>query len=84
MADNDTKIAVLQNQMNNVEKKVDEGFRDARDEMVKLNTKLDLFIESAESKFASKWVETTLARINWIIIIAIIGAILSLVVITNK
>jgi hypothetical protein len=72
------RIIKLETQMDNIEKKVDDGFKatDARfDNMEKL---VKDFIEKSESKFASKWVEKVLWGAGAIIGTSLLAALLKL------
>lgn len=42
----------------------------------KLEAKLDIAIEKIDNKKADKWVEDVIQKVNWMIISAVIGAIL--------
>lgn len=75
----ETKVAVMQNQIKNVEQKVDEGFDSAKTEMAKLNKKMDDFIATANASFASKWVEDDLIWLRRMVIGAVVMAILGIV-----
>lgn len=59
-----TEVAVIKNQMNNIEKKMDE-----------LGEKMDGFIKAAEERFAGKWVEKLMLLVGGAVIVAIIGLI---------
>lgn len=67
-ASDSTKIAVLQNQMDNIKNTTD-----------RIEAKLDSFLAEAPSMFAGKWVETTLKTAMTVIMIAVLGAVLALI-----
>lgn len=64
----EVEVAVLQNQMDNIEKKVDQGFDG-------INKRLD----GLDNKFAGKWVETPLKLIGGAIGLALVGALMALI-----
>lgn len=64
------RIIRLETQMNNIEKKVDEGFENVLKRL-----------DSLDEKYASKWVEVALSRIGWVVILAVVSALLALVII---
>lgn len=64
----ETQIAVLQNQMNNVENKLDV-----------LNKKFDDFLKDAPSMFAGKWVETLFKYVVVATLLAVLGGLYALV-----
>lgn len=77
---NETKIAVLQTQMSNLEGQVKTGFKETKDDIGELNRKFDAFITSAEGRFASKWVEDGLKWAISLILGAVILALVALVI----
>jgi tetrahydromethanopterin S-methyltransferase subunit G len=66
---NETEIAVLKNHMDNIEKKVDQGFESLHGRLDKL-----------DQKFAGKWVETPLKLIGSLVAVALVGSLLALVI----
>ena len=84
MTDSDPiKIAKLQEQMKNLDEKVESGFKDVREDISKLEVSMKEFITKSEDRFAAKWVETGAKALVWVVLTAVITAILSLVLI-NK
>lgn len=63
------RIIKLETQMDNIEKKVDGGFKD-------VITRLD----ALDQKFASKWVEKVMIAAGSFIGLAILGALLALII----
>ena len=63
-----TKIAVLQNQMDNIKNTTD-----------RIEKKLDDFLEQAPTMFASKWVESAIKTGMTVIMVAVLGALLALI-----
>lgn len=61
------RIIKLETQMNNIERKVDEGF-------AAINDKLD----KMDSKYANKWVESVLKSIIYTIGVILVGALMIL------
>jgi hypothetical protein len=70
---NETKIAVLQTQMNNIEQKLDKGFED-------MNKKLDEFIKNTNTTMVTQdqfWpVKTIVYSGAGFILISVLGAII--------
>jgi hypothetical protein len=69
MSNLETKVAVIQNQMDNIETKVDE-----------LKDMLTKFIETSDGKFASKWVEDALKWVLYTVAGILVVALLALVI----
>lgn len=87
----ETKIAVLQNQMTNIENQVKDGFKALKidNERVETSVKTDIlrleeslkeFITNSESKFASKWVENAMSYTIYTIIGVVLTSIVYLVI----
>ena len=68
METDSVKIAILQNQMDNINNTTD-----------RIEKKLDNFLEQAPNLFAGKWVENTIKTVMTITLIAVLGALLALV-----
>ena len=80
MDDNNVKIAVLQEQMNNVEKKVDIGFRITEKRFDAMEKIITEFVNTADSRYATKQIEKIIWAIGSSIGLAVLGAVLSLVI----
>lgn len=74
------KIVKLQTQMENIEEKVDEGFKDNKKTNERIEKKLDDFILASEKKFAGMWVEQGVKWVLTLIIGSIIMATLALTI----
>jgi CHASE3 domain sensor protein len=74
---NDIKIAVLQNQMDNIEKKVDDGFADIKRLIQEQSDRID----GKMSEKANKWVERAMIAAATAIGLAIIAAIMGQILI---
>lgn len=72
MVDNlKTTIQVNAKIMENLSEKIDEGFRQNKEDHKEIK---DLF-----NTKANKWVEDAIVRLNWIVILTVVGAILTLI-----
>lgn len=89
--DNSLKIAVLQTQMENIDTKVEAGFKALKEDniRVEVSVKADIlrlenalkeFITGTEKKFASKWVETAVSWATYTVIGLVISSLVYLVV----
>jgi hypothetical protein len=74
---NDIKIAVLQNQMNNVEKKVDDGFAGIERLIQEQSDKMDARMDDK----ANKWVENAVKFFVGSVAVIIIGAVMARILI---
>ena len=77
MSDLATQIAVLENQMKNIAKQVDEGFSNNTMEHKEI---VSLF-EKAMEKKADRWVQNVVIWIGATLGIAILGAIMGLILV---
>lgn len=75
------RIVKLETQMNNIENKVDEGFKASEKQIEDVKNLLTNFIEKSEKKFASKWVEKAIWSAASIVGTSVLLAVLSLVLI---
>lgn len=73
------KIAVLQNQMDNIEQKVDAGFTESNRQTKEVKDMLIAFIEKSEDRFAAKWVEKAIWSCAGIVGTAVIGSLMALI-----
>jgi hypothetical protein len=71
----DKKVAVIEQKIDNLAEKIDnyqtdnkEDHKDVRDLIVDL-----------DSKKAGKWVEDAMKRLNWVVILAVLGGILTVI-----
>lgn len=87
----DKKVAVIQNQMDNIEKKMDDGFHEMKQvlnnhmntveaHMETMNKRHEDGVREISDKKANKWVEKTLIAIGSAMGLIILGAIMSLIV----
>lgn len=76
----EVKIMRLQTQMENIEEKVDEGFKDNKKTNERIEKKIDDFILASEKKFAGMWVEQGAKWVITLIIGSIIVATLALTI----
>ena len=74
------RLAILEVQMNNIEKKVDAGFLESEKRNEELKKMLTDFIEKSENRFASKWVEDALKWVLYLGAGIIISALIYLVI----
>lgn len=72
MEDQNIKIAVLQSQMNNLEKKVDEGFLVNEKRFDVIEKMMKEFIDTSDGRYASKLVE----KVVWSAMGVVGGALL--------
>lgn len=51
-----------------------------KDAMDKMTNKLDSFVDTADKKYAAKYVERSVTAFIWIIVVAVLGGILKLII----
>lgn len=87
----DTKIAVLQTQMKNIETQMQDGFKalkidntrveeSVKNDILRLENSLKEFIVNSEKKFADKWVENAVSWAGYTIVGVVLLALIYLVV----
>ena len=76
MSDLSTQIAVLETEMKNIAKKVDDGFQINSQEHKEM---MHAFQEAVDKK-AGKWVEKVLVWAGSVIGVAILGALMQLII----
>ena len=77
MSDLTKQIAVLETQMTQIAKQVDEGFRINSDE----HKELLATFEKAMEKKADRWVQSVIVWVGSVVGVAILGALMSLILI---
>jgi uncharacterized membrane protein YoaK (UPF0700 family) len=77
MSDLITQIAVLENEMKNIAKKVDEGFSANSKE----HQDIVALFERAMEKKADRWVQNVIVWVGSVVGVAILGALMSLILI---
>ena len=84
MSDLTTQIAVLETQMKNIAKQVDDGFTKL-EHALELNNEQheEMFVrfEKAMDKKADRWVQNVIVWVGSVIGVAILGALMSLILI---
>lgn len=66
--------------MQNIEKKVDDGFEVTQDRFDSIENLIKDFAQKSEDRFASKWVEQAVKWVCALVATAVVGAVLSLVI----
>lgn len=79
MVSQETEIAILQTNMANVEKKVDEGFAALKADNAETKQIILDFIKKSEDKYAGKWVETVFRMVGYMFLTAIVGGIIYII-----
>ncbi len=74
------RLAALKVQVDNIEKKVDEGFKNAKEDNSELKKMITDFIEKSENRFASKWVENAIKWFIGLVMTMVLSAIIYLVI----
>lgn len=74
------RLTRLETQMDNIEEKVDAGFKASEQRHADLKKIMTDFIEKSEDRFASKWVEKAIWGVCTIVFTSVIVAILSLII----
>ncbi|MES2216678.1 MAG: hypothetical protein V4481_05295 [Patescibacteria group bacterium] len=75
------RIIKLETQMNNIEKKVEDGFKASEKRFDSLEDTMKKFIEKSDTKFASKWVEKVVWGVCTVVGCTLLGAALSKIII---
>jgi DNA helicase IV len=84
MKSTETEIAVLQTQMENIEKKVDDGFKSLKGDNERIEKIILDFMEKSEKKFADKWVEKAVSWAGYFIIAGVLTALMAVVLSSSK
>ena len=77
MSDLATQIAVIETQMKNIAKQVDDGFSNNSKE----HKEIVALFERAMEKKADRWVQTVIVWVGSVIGLALVGAFMSLILI---
>lgn len=79
MEDNSIKIAILQTKMDNIEKKVDDGFHEIKLLVNNHMNTVEEHMKSISEEKANKWVEKFVIGVSTIVGIAFMGGLIKLV-----
>lgn len=81
MTDTDiTKITRLEEQMKNLDEKMVEGFDDIKENIKRIETVINAFMEKSDDKFAAKWVENGAKYVVGLVFGAVILALVALII----